>query len=109
KRDRFLEPAHLAVKRRQQWFAKKYKSWIELHCSFSGGERFVVKAEIAIELARGVVHPQRRRIDRCDALQVLQGVVAIAARGPKRRRKIIRRGRFRIERNRATEFARGAI
>ena len=88
KSDRIIESPHLPVERGQQWLAIN-KCRVQLQGAFASRDRFIVKTEVTIELARGIVHPERRRIDPGCALQVSERLLALAARRPKRCRKII--------------------
>src|ERR1700737_1078539 len=67
KRDCFVEASHFTIERGQERLAKN-KCGGELQRAFARSYRFIVETEIAIELASGVVHPKRGRIDRGSAL-----------------------------------------
>src|ERR1700680_3070747 len=88
KSDRVVEAPRLAIQRRQQWLAIN-KCRIKLQCAFPSRDRFIIQTEVTVELARGVVHPQRCRIDLGSALQISQRFLALPTRSPKRSRKII--------------------
>src|SRR6266852_4534140 len=60
--ERIIKAAHLAIKRREQWFAKN-ECRIQLQRALTGGDCFIIEPEIAIELAGRVVHPKRSRVD----------------------------------------------
>ncbi len=78
--NRIIETPHLAIQCCERRLTIMGKSWVKLECPFSGCDRFVVKTEIAIELACEVAHPKRGWIDLRCALQVGQRLVAITAR-----------------------------
>src|SRR5712691_790115 len=88
KSDRVVESPHLAIQCRQQWLAID-KRRVQLQSAFAGSDRFIIETEVTVEFARGIVHPQRSRIDFGSALQISERLIAFAARGPKRSRKII--------------------
>ena len=88
KSDRVVEAPRLAIKRCQQRLAIN-KCRIKLQCAFARRDRFIIQTEVTVELARGIVHPQRRRIDFGSALQISERFIALATRSPKRSRKII--------------------
>src|SRR6266446_8473304 len=77
KDDCFVELPHLAIQSSQSWLAICHKCRVELQCTFTGCDRFVIQAEVTIELTSKVVYPQRRRIDFRRAPQVGQRLVAV--------------------------------
>src|SRR4030095_2469532 len=80
-RNCIVEASHLAIQRRECRLTIMGKCWIKLECALSGRGCLVVETEITVELAREITHPKRGRIDSRCALQVGQGLVAIAPSG----------------------------